>query len=228
MLSTEENWLNIWAIQYLSYARVIPVQIDRETGKIRVLKDITALLAWVGYVAAVQFHSLHGFYCCAKLFGKDLKGTAWALPYHYYKIFVPQVATLVVVVPFLLEPDVIVALFNNSVGKMGSERLPRKRKSTRVKQSRKFWNLSSNEMVTVLLPIASFPTGLLLLAGVTAVDFWPLTFEKLLTVSSSLKILADGVAIFSWVSWAYFTVHFQFLFLEKVNYSLKREMVQTR
>ena len=83
-------------------------------------------------------------------------------------------------------------------------------------------------MVTVLLPIASFPTGLLILAGVTAVDFWPLTFEKLLTVSSLLKILADGVAIFSWVSWAYFTVHFQFLFLEKVNYFLKQELAQVR
>ena len=230
MLSREENWLNIWAIKYLSYTRVIPVQIDTGTGQIRVLKDLKSLLAWLGYLVAVQFHSLYAFYCCTNIFVQGLKGTKWALPYHYYKIFVPQTVTLLAVMPFLVEPEVFAALFNNSIGATGKEQPFKKRKRTRTvaKPTRRFFNLSYNEMLTVLMPVASFPAGMLILVGVTAVDLWPLTLDKLLAVSSLLKIGADGVAIFSWVSWAYFGVHFQFLFLEKVNYSLKQEIAQVR
>ena len=100
MLSREENWLNIWAIKNLSQTRVIPVQIDTRTGRIRVVKDMKAQLAWLGYLAAVQLHSFFAFFCFTKLLGQGLKRTKWELPFPYYKIFVPQLATLVAVVPF--------------------------------------------------------------------------------------------------------------------------------
>ena len=228
MLSREEHWLNIWAIKYLSHTRVIPVKINTGTGKIRVLKDVRALLAWSAYFAAVQFHSFYAVYNGAKFLGQGLKAMKGELPYHYCKIFIPQVATLLAISSFLIQPQVFAALFNSSIGAMDNEQPYNKRRRTRAKAKRRFLNLSYNEMLTVLLPFASFPTGLLILVGVTVMDFWPFTLDKLLTVSSVLKILADTVAIFGWISWAYFGLHFQFLFLEKVNYSLKQEIVHIR
>ena len=197
MLSVEENWQNIWAISHLTRTRVIPIQIDRGTGKIRVLKDIKTLLTWSAYLAAVQLHSFYSLFCAVKVLGQGLKGTKSGLSYHYYKIFVPQCSTLLAVVPFLIQPEVFAALFNNAIGAAGNEKKSNKRKQSRRKPRRKFFNLSYHEMLTVLLPIASFPVGLLLLAGVTVVDFWPVTLHKLLTVSCLLKILVDGVVIFS-------------------------------
>ena len=228
MLSRKENWLNIWAIKYLTHTRVIPFHIDSETGKIQVLKDAKALLAGSAYLATVQFHSLYTVYSAGNVLGRGLRAMKWALPYYFYKIFVPQIATLVALMSFLVQPEVFAALFDNSVGATGDEQRCKRKKRTRAKATRKFLSLSYNEMLTVLQPIVSFPAGLLILAGVTIVDFWPLKLDKLLTASSFLKILADGVAIFSWVSWGYFAVHFQFLFLEKVNYSLKQETAEIR
>ena len=138
MLSREENWLNIWAIKHLSQTRVVPVQIDTRTGRIHVLKDIKALLAWLGYLAAVQLHSFYAFVCFAKLLGKGLKRTKWALPYHYYKIFVPQLATLVAVVPFLVQPEVFAALFNSSIGATDNENCARRERGLVYSQPESF------------------------------------------------------------------------------------------
>ena len=83
-------------------------------------------------------------------------------------------------------------------------------------------------MLTVVLPIACFPAGVLILVGINVIEMWPITLEKLYTLSSCLKITVDAISIFSWVSWAYFILHLQFLFLEKLNFTLKHEIKQVR
>ena len=151
MLSKEENWLNILAIKGLQRTHVIPAHVDTESGKIRIIKCNKVWGTWLAYLAAVQFHSFSDLFVVAKLLKDGVRVTKWALPYHFYKICVPQAVTLLSVVSFVIQPDVLTALLNNSICNRENERgrWGRLKRHVRAekKTTRKFAELSYGEML---------------------------------------------------------------------------------
>ena len=217
MLSVSENWLNLLVIRRLSRLYVFPIDMDPLTGKVKPISTRSRRIALNFYLAVSFVYVVNSaFRYIHKLETVGIEALR-LLPYYFFMISLPPVGSFMMIRLFKKMPRETVALLNNSMrerrGGKGQHNKPPPSK-------RKLFSLNYLELLTVGLPFVFYGGAVMIFLGVSLLDLFD-QFEHAWLLY--LKITGNGVVVFLWISWAYFSIHLQLLFMEKVSCSLKRE-----
>ena len=227
MIRKEENRLNLLFIHYLSAINVLPLNINLKTGQIHNRPE-----KYYSVIFLVLINELHILYSSVRFLlavSENMENTIPFVSIYYLLIFIPQIGCFMGIQHFLLNPAVTQTIFNGSMDPYPVTRqVFKKGRAIRRKKTRKFWSFSLVEMITILLPVFTFPAGVVVLVAMIYMDgLWP-TSWSLLALGQCLFIVYDALVILGWITFAYFSFHLQLLFMSKVAFIFEEEFAKSR
>ena len=207
MLSRRDICLNFRWITLLSAMRIIPAEVNFKTGKIKILGG-SKLRPLLVYLAFVQLHAgTAAFHIFARFRIQGIEA-APSLTWDYLQVFCSQLGTTASIANFYAWPEITEFIFNESIRKDCCN-------------GRRPWNsYTYQDILIIILPLCAFPVaGLFLFITLMRPPYLSIWIE-LIVVSM------EAIFTFVWLSWAYFGVLVQLLFLRKLSFILQHEMTK--
>ena len=207
MLTRQDNHLNLWYIQLTSRLRILPVELEKSSGRIK-LSAGGRWDCWLIYMATVMIHTIYSFIRVAFKFQKWGVSQIQLISFDYPFTVANLLGWCVAIKAFWISPEVTATLFNDCMTAKDSDSEFRVKKHTWV------------ELLTIYFPVLVLGGFLTLLPACTFAITWPL-LRSWNPLFISLITVVEGVVFICWATWLYFVILLQLLYLGKVNCVLK-------
>ena len=224
MLERADLSLNIHCIRLLSRFGILPLQMNTETGKIRIKTSrCSTLRIWRCLIFTSQTFT---FWIAWRVYLKYKLNPGPAmqtLPLDYMTLAPGQMCIWLAVMNFKRWPEATAEIFNGFIDSVSITR-----KSFLRTSKQRFWSrLTMIEMVTVVMPAIVFPIASCVIAVFEIVSTWPATRGLNVVLRIAITTVDSGTLV-ARSSWAYFSLLIILVFLGELSRFLEREKARLR
>ena len=221
MISKQDNILNLYYIEFLAFLRILPFSVNRKIGRIKVSASFSKFMALFLYMLLVQCEIIYSAVLAYRKFSADPAKALLTASMDYVFIVCIEMCLYTAVMNFVVYAGTACKIFNGCMIDDGE--ISRK---TTIKWL-PWFKFGFIDFIAIVLPIAGVLFALAFSVVCVLVRTLPATAGVPVPLHIGAVIL-DFVSTFCWVSWIYFAILLQTIFIEKVSYVLNREIAAAK